>query len=135
MHPDPLLTAKIASISKFQRKLLMSRAYIRFLTIEDYLGYLKAHSVQETHLELSWEQSKGSRDDISYFAVASANAKDQIARCTIFLGKESRCLLIGKDKSKSAGTNVRIKDQFEEIQSRLQLRGWTVYPGSWSFTD
>jgi hypothetical protein len=113
----------------------MSRAYIRFLTIEDYLGYLRAHNLKETHLELSWEQSKGSRDDILFLAIASANVSDKIAQCTIFLGKESSLSLIEKNESKNAGTNAKIKDQFESIQSNLQLTGWVVFPGSWSFTD
>ena len=113
----------------------MSRAYIRFLTIEDYLGYLRAHNLQETHLELSSEQSKGGRDDISFVAVASANVSDKIAQCTVFLGKESSLSLIEKDESNSIKTKEKIREQFEIIQSNLQLKGWTVYPGSWSFTD
>ncbi len=113
----------------------MSRAYIRFLTIEDYLGYLRAHNLKETHLELSLEQSKGSRDHISFVAVASAYVSDKIAQCTIFLGKELSFSLIEEDQSKGTGENAKIKEQFESIKSNLQLKGWVVFPGSWSFSD
>ena len=113
----------------------MSRAFIQFLTLDDYLGYLRAHNLKETHLELSSEESMGSRNDISFVAVASANVSDKVVQCTIFLGKESSFSFIEKDESKSAGIKSTIKDQFEAIQANLKLKGWVVFSGTWSFKD
>jgi hypothetical protein len=113
----------------------MSRAYIRFLTMEDYLSYLKAHNLKETHLELFCEKSKRNREDICFLAIASACVSNQVTQCTILLGKESSLSLIEESESKTKQSASKIHTQFNAIKANLEQTGWIVYPGSWSFMN
>jgi hypothetical protein len=113
----------------------MSRPYLRFLELEDYLSYLKRHNLQETHLELFCEQSKRNREDICFIAIASACVSNQVAQCTILLGKGTTLSLIEESESKTKQSASKIHNQFNSIKANLELIGWTVYPGSWSFME
>jgi hypothetical protein len=103
--------------------------------MEDYLSYLKAHNLQETHLELFCEKSKRNREDISFLAIASAYVSNQVTQCTILLGKESTISLIEECELKTKQSASEIHKQFNAIKANLEQTGWTVYPGTWSFMN